>query len=236
VGVVNVDSSNAQQEFYDRASGEYDAPRALADRAYVRKAKAIVGAMAARPRAVVEVGAGTGLLTRVLAPMLGAPRYVAIDISTAMLDTARTRCDGDDVEHLHADVADTGLAGASFDAVVGVDIIHHLASPIVALREWKRIARPGARLAVLETNPYNPLNLGLIGVEHEVRVFLNTPANLAEWARAAGWRNVSVSAAPAYTPSGPRVFGPALDVLDRVVSGARLLRWFTALWLVTGDA
>ena len=120
------------------------------------------------------------------------------------------------------------------DIVVGVDILHHLSSPAAALAEWQRVTRPGGTLAILETNPYHPVNLAFIGVEHELRLFMNSPGNLVSWAREAGWQDVRLSVTPTFTPSGPPAVAWLLDAIDRVMVHVPGARWLAALWLLSG--
>ncbi len=39
----------------------------------------------------------------------------------------------------------------------------------------------GGKMIILETNTYNPISLRNIGVEREVRSFLNSDKNLTKW-------------------------------------------------------
>ncbi len=96
---------------------------------------------------VLEVAAGTGLLTVALAP--GVTRLVATDRSPDMLAYLRTRLDAAGlgaVEVREADALATGLAVESFDAVVMANLLHLLPDPGLALAEARRVLRPGGRL------------------------------------------------------------------------------------------
>jgi ubiquinone/menaquinone biosynthesis C-methylase UbiE len=228
-----------QLAYYEQGADDYERAGFLhrgLTYAYERKAEIIASALRdLQLERTIEVGAGSGLMTYFLCDRLSG-RIVAQDLSAEMLAAAKSRISDPRVSYLVGDASAIDSADDSFDAIVGVDVIHHLEDPRGAMLEWRRVARQGARLAFLESNAYNPLNLRNIGVEHEVRSFLNTPANLAAWATEAGWSGVSVRAAPSYTPSGPKVLRPLLNLIDRVGPMVPGFRNLTALWLLTASA
>ena len=47
----------------------------------------------------------------------------------------------------------TGIAEASYDAVLSSHCLEHLANPLAALREWRRIVRPGGHLLLALPDP-----------------------------------------------------------------------------------
>ena len=97
---------------------------------------------------VLEVAAGTGLVTRALAPEVGA--VVATDYAEAMVSRLekRVRDDGlDNVEGRQLDLLD--LDGSEqFDAVVAANVLHLLPDLDGALNAMVRALRPGGRLIV----------------------------------------------------------------------------------------
>jgi ubiquinone/menaquinone biosynthesis C-methylase UbiE len=228
-----------QLDYYDQSVAGYEAGDGVAralNRGFARKARLICGALGAgRRESILEVGAGSGLMTWFAVRQLDFARYTLLDLSSAMLDRARERLPDARLAFIAADAMSTELDGDAYDAVLGCDIIHHLDDPVGALHEWYRVARPGARLVVLETNPLNPLHLRYIGAEHELRSWINTDANLLRWAKEAGWASVSVVPAPVFTPPGPRGLGWLLDAIDHVGVCVPGLRRLTGLWLVTGS-
>lgn len=77
--------------------------------------------------AVLDLGAGTGLLAALVRARLPRARLHLVDVSPAMLAKARERFHGDErVTFEVADYAAKPLAG-SYDAVVSALSIHHLA-------------------------------------------------------------------------------------------------------------
>src|SRR5258705_6475667 len=101
---------------------------------------------------VLELGCGTGEFTRRVAP--AGARLVALDLSGDLLAKARAKVGGA-ARFLRANAHLLPFADPSFDAVYGFSILHHL-DVEVALREVRRILRPGGRLVFSEPNLVNP--------------------------------------------------------------------------------
>jgi SAM-dependent methyltransferase len=105
---------------------------------------------------VLEIGCGMGRYT---IPLLRRRHNVeGIDLSPDQLDRLRSHApDLDPVLHC-GDVADppASLHGP-FDAVIGFFVLHHVHDLERVMCGLAPLLRPGARLAFLEPNPYNPL-------------------------------------------------------------------------------
>jgi SAM-dependent methyltransferase len=230
---MSSDWNEVQRSHYDGFVDEYDREGAQRARGYVRKARILREALAGVRGPVLEVGAGTGLVSALLAPTLPVEKYTALELSPAMLEAARARAGGPKMDFVSADAMDTGLPAESYEAVICVDVLHHLGRPVDAMREWFRLVKPGGRLALLEANAFNPANRAYLGVEFELRVFLNTDENLRTWATTAGWQDARVEPTPSYTPSGPAALSGVLDLVDRVAVKLPGARKLTALWLLT---
>lgn len=98
------------------------------------------------PRDVLDVGAGTGFLS-VLVAKLGH-RVTATDITPAMLQRAeqRARDDGVSITFVEADAMDLPFASDSFDVVVSRHVLWTMTEPDRAFREWIRVVRPGGEV------------------------------------------------------------------------------------------
>lgn len=100
---------------------------------------------------VVDLGAGTGLLT--LPAAAQARRVVAVDYSQPMLDRLADRAQpNENIECVRADLRDLPLGDATADVVVSSYAFHHLddAGKRLALAETRRILRPGGRLVICD--------------------------------------------------------------------------------------
>jgi len=76
-------------------------------------------------RRVLDLGAGTGLLTEMVARNHPCASFVLVDEVSEMLEQARSRLDGSDCEFVLASFADA-IPEGPFDAVVSALAIHHL--------------------------------------------------------------------------------------------------------------
>jgi acyl transferase domain-containing protein/NADPH:quinone reductase-like Zn-dependent oxidoreductase/thioesterase domain-containing protein/SAM-dependent methyltransferase/acyl carrier protein len=120
-------------------------------------AKAVATLPVRRALRVLEVGAGTGALTRVLLPLLPADRteYRFTDIGASFVAAARARfADVPWVEYqtldLEQDPISQGIAPGSFDLVVAGDVVHATADVRRTLSGLRACLADGGRLLLLE--------------------------------------------------------------------------------------
>jgi len=99
---------------------------------------------AASPRRVLEIAAGTGVVTRVLRELLPASvEIVATDLTQAMLDVAAKTVHSGKVEWRQADAMALPFPDASFDAVVCQFGAMFFPDKAKAYAETRRVLRPG---------------------------------------------------------------------------------------------
>lgn len=119
------------------------------------KRLAIVDAVAAKPgQAVADVGAGTGLFTRLFASRVGPQgRVYAVDIARAFVDgnLARARAaHQNNVLGVVSTQTDTRLEESSVDIAFICDAYHHFEDPKAMLASIRRALRPGGTLVVVD--------------------------------------------------------------------------------------
>lgn len=115
----------------------------------------LIGELGLRPGMVVaDVGAGSGYLSRRMAPLV-APggRVIATDIQPEMLELlAQVSADPRyrNVEPLLGAVDDTRLPAGSVDLAIMVDVYHELEFPFEVLASIVRALKPDGRVAFVE--------------------------------------------------------------------------------------
>jgi ubiquinone/menaquinone biosynthesis C-methylase UbiE len=100
---------------------------------------------------VLDVGCGTGAVTRVLAQMRGVREVVGVDPSPIFVERARELGKGHpELSFRTGDGRAVPFADASFDLVVFHATLCHLPDPEKALQEAWRVLRAGGWLAVFD--------------------------------------------------------------------------------------
>jgi ubiquinone/menaquinone biosynthesis C-methylase UbiE len=99
------------------------------------------------PQAVLETAAGSGVVTRALAPRLGAgARYVVSDLNQPMLERAASRQPADArITWQQADALELPFDDASFDAVCCQFGVMFFPDRVAGFREAARLLKPGGR-------------------------------------------------------------------------------------------
>lgn len=102
---------------------------------------------ASTPGAVLETAAGSGAVTRALAPRLRADaRYVVTDLNQPMLDYAAARQGTDGrIEWRHADALHLPFDDASFDVVCCQFGAMFFPDRVAGYAEARRVLKPGGR-------------------------------------------------------------------------------------------
>ncbi len=105
-------------------------------------------------RRALELGCGTGLFLSGVAS--SGATLVGVDLSPDLLRRAAARLSGlPNVRLARVDAHRLPFPDESFDAVYGSSILHHL-DQAAALREAKRVLRPGGAIVFTEPNLWNP--------------------------------------------------------------------------------
>jgi SAM-dependent methyltransferase len=117
-----------------------------------------------RAAAVLDLGCGTGVVTRAIAARDGFAGTVAgVDQSPEFIAAAeRLAADdglGDRVAFVVGDAHALDIADASFDLCVAHTLVSHVRDPLTVLAEAARVVRPGGSVAVFDGD-YASLTFG----------------------------------------------------------------------------
>ena len=102
---------------------------------------------------LLDVGCGPGSITVGLAEALAPGEVVGIDIAAVQVETASELAAARGVSNVRFEVAsayELPLFDASFDAVFGSHVLHHLREPQRALSEVRRVLKPGGVVGVID--------------------------------------------------------------------------------------
>ncbi|UTT62832.1 class I SAM-dependent methyltransferase [Microcella humidisoli] len=100
--------------------------------------------------AVLDVATGTGLVLRSL-QTLPAAHLTGIDVSSAMLDVARSSLPG--ARFLQASASRLPFGPGEFDVITCVSAMPYLDDPVEAVREWQRVLVRDGRIVISVFTP-----------------------------------------------------------------------------------
>ncbi len=174
---------------------------------------------------ILDAGTGTGI--GAAAALSSGREVVGVDGAAGMLAIARREVPG--ARFVEADYGELPFPSGSFDVVISVHALHFAEDPVATLAEWRRVATTGGRLSLSVPGPRTALSYRLydpIYRRHGLlrRIAVPTRGKLLGWARAAGWRAVSVVADPATTIrlAGPDSFERWMRTGSRSVASRAL--------------
>ena len=102
---------------------------------------------------LLDVGAGPGTITADLAGRVA--EAVGLDPAPAAVAAAREHVAGRGLTNVRFDVGDVyalEAASGTYDVVHAHQVLQHLADPVAALREMRRVCRPGGLVAVRDAD------------------------------------------------------------------------------------
>lgn len=118
---------------------------------------------------LLDDGCGSGMAAA-LAASLGAT-VTGIDASAELLEIARTRVPL--AAFLQGDLESLPFADASFDLITGFNSFQYATDPLAALREARRVARPGATVVIMTWS--DPAGMQAAAIVSALRSLLPTP-------------------------------------------------------------
>jgi len=134
---------NSSVKFWNRNAARY-ARRSIADQSAYSRKIALTQQYLHPEMDVLEFGCGTGSTALIHAPKVRS--YLATDASSRMIDIARKRVEHDAANNLCFAVAtldDLQHRRKTFDAVLGLNILHLLRDPELAIHQVFSTLNPG---------------------------------------------------------------------------------------------
>ena len=178
----------------------------------------VLGAVPAGAGTALDVGCGTGLLTRRLRQLV--PGVTGIDRDERSIELSRSHPGASDISYLLGDFLTWPFEPGSFDFVSAVASLHHMDAE-AALGRMGQLLRPGGALAVVglakETIPAGLLLSVPAVVGHRAHV-------VREWLRKGPGAPASRPYRPPIAWPPPMSYREVRDLAGRLLPGAHLHR------------
>lgn len=136
---------------------------------------------------VADIGAGSGVISVMMARRIGDGKVFAVDIQQEMLDALEEKCRLEKVTNVEPVLGTTQaprLASGSIDLAIMVDVYHEFDFPYEMLKEISSTLKPGGRVAFVEyrkEDPTVPIKLVHKMSEEQVRKEAELPELGLTW-------------------------------------------------------
>jgi SAM-dependent methyltransferase len=121
---------------------------------FARRREIVAACQISPGQTVADIGAGTGLFTRLFSEAVGQDgRVLAVDISQKFLDHIAAishKAGQNNVDTLLATADSTGLPPQSVDVAFICDTYHHFEFPLKTMASLQRALKPGGRLILVD--------------------------------------------------------------------------------------
>lgn len=104
---------------------------------------------------ILDIGCGPGTISADFAALVPEGRVTAVDYAPAIVEQAEQEAQARGLENMTfgmADVHDLQYPDDSFDVVHAHQVLQHVGDPVQALREMRRVAKPGGVVAVRDSD------------------------------------------------------------------------------------
>ena len=205
------------QTMFARIAGRYDRMNRLMTFGQDRRWREMLVHAAVLPEGgrLLDIATGTGDIAYEALRQVPGVRVVAADFSLPMMQVGKAKPGSGQVGWLGADTFQLPFADNSFDAVTSGFLLRNVTDVVAALREQRRVVRPGGHLVCLETSP-PPDNLLRPAIEMHLRYVIPTVGTLVSGS----------SYAYTYLPQSSKAFMEPEALAEAFrVAGLRLVRF-----------
>jgi SAM-dependent methyltransferase len=157
---------------------------------------------------VLDIGCGPGTITADLAELVPDGDVTALDNAPAIVERAAAHAAERGLDNVHVALGDVhalDFPDGTFDVTHAHQVLQHVGDPVRALREMRRVTRPGGLVAVRDADyPAMTWFPGSDGLEDWLAVYLRVATanggapdagrRLRSWALAAGFAPEAVTA------------------------------------------
>lgn len=131
--------------------GKYRSRNPVVRRLVARFLQRVSGLVEARrPRRILEVGCGEGIVIRYLSERMPSVRFAGAEVDREALTRGRVRCPT--VSFVEADAYALPFRTGAYDLVLCLEVLEHLSEPGRALQEIRRVSGGGCLVSV----PHEP--------------------------------------------------------------------------------
>jgi ubiquinone/menaquinone biosynthesis C-methylase UbiE len=206
---------------------------------------------------LLDVGCGPGTITADLAALVAPGKVVALEREAAVLEEAEQLARARGLTNVNCAIGDVyalDYEDDAFDVVHAHQVLQHLVDPVAALREMRRVARPGGVVAVRDADyaamtwyPAEPLLERWLELYRAVArangAEPDAGRRLLSWAGQAGFSEIEASSSTWLFADETRLgwwsetwaqrtlaSGVATQALERGLSSAEELATIAAAW------
>lgn len=111
---------------------------------------------------ILEIGCGQGKGTKLIKRMFVPESIEAIDLDPKMIERAKSNINMEEVNFKVADVTDLPYSENQFDAIFDFGILHHVPNWKDAIKELKRVLKPGGKI-ILEDLSIESFHVPVLG-------------------------------------------------------------------------